>query len=183
MTAAIPTTEPAKIAAGDRVQWTKSLADYPAGTWTLTYYLRNAAGKIDITAGSSGTDHAVDVAAATTKGWTAGHYDGQGVVTSGTDRTLVWQGRIEVLPNFALAGSYDNRTHARKTLEAIQAVIENRATLDQQEYTIGNRSLKRMPISDLIKLEQTYLGRVRSEELGQAAANGQAGGGMLVVRL
>lgn len=183
MTAAIATTEPAKITAGDRIEWQKTLADYPAGTWTLKYYFRNADGKIDITAGASGTDHLVDVAAATSKGWEAGKYDGQGIVSSGTDRFTVWTGRIEVLPNFELAGSYDGRSHARKTLEAIEAVIENRATLDQQEYTIGNRNLKRTPLEDLIKLRETYRGLVRAEEQGQAAANGQGSGGRIVMRL
>lgn len=183
MTAAIATIEPAQIVAGDRVQWQKTLADYLAGTWTLKYYFRNAAGKIDITAGSSGTDHLVDVSAATSKTWGAGDYDGQGIVSSGTDRFTVWTGRIEVLPNFELAGSYDGRSHARKTLEAIEAVIEGRASLDQQEYTIGNRSLKRTPMADLIGLCDKYRGLVHAEEQGAAAAHGQGSGGRIVTRL
>ena len=34
--ASTPTTEPAAITAGDSFTWQKTLADYPAGTWTLT---------------------------------------------------------------------------------------------------------------------------------------------------
>jgi hypothetical protein len=30
-------TEPSEIVAGDAVKWKKSLADYPAGEWTLNY--------------------------------------------------------------------------------------------------------------------------------------------------
>lgn len=168
----IATIEPASITAGDRVQWQKTLADYPAGTWTLNYYFRNASGKIDITAGTSGTDHLVDVAAATSKGWGAGQYDGQGIVSDGTSRFTVWTGRLTVLPNFALAGSHDGRSHARRVLEAIEAVIENRASLDQQEYTIGNRSLKRIPVGDLLVLRDRYRADVASEAAAERIANG-----------
>ena len=63
--ASIPTTEPETITAGDSLTWKRTLADYPAGTWTLKYRLINADGKIDITATASGTDHLVSVEPAT----------------------------------------------------------------------------------------------------------------------
>ena len=72
--ASTPTTEPAAITAGDSFTWQKTLADYPAGTWTLKYRFINAAGKIDITATASGTDHLVSVTPTTSAAYTAGDY-------------------------------------------------------------------------------------------------------------
>jgi hypothetical protein len=58
MTAPVPTTEPASVVAGDTLTWKRTLADYPAGTWTLKYRLINSAGKFDITATAERTDAA-----------------------------------------------------------------------------------------------------------------------------
>ena len=69
--ASIPTTEPETITAGDSLTWKRTLADYPAGTWTLKYRLINADGKIDLTATASGTDHLVSVAPDTSAVYTA----------------------------------------------------------------------------------------------------------------
>lgn len=174
MTATVPTVEPASIVAGDRIQWKKTLSDYPAGTWTLVYYFLNASGKFSITAGTDGTDHSVDVAAATSKAYAAGKYDGQGRVTSGTDIYVVWRGRIEVLANFELAGSRDERTHARKMLEAIEAELEGRATAAQTsmlEYTIGSRNYRRDP-KILLEWRDRYSVEVAAEDVAAAIANG-----------
>jgi hypothetical protein len=44
----------------------------------------------------------------------------------------------------AQVDGYDGRDHVRRVLDAIEAVIENRATIDQQHYQINNRSLTRI---------------------------------------
>jgi len=44
MAATIPSDEPARLRAGDTWKWTRTLGDYPAGTWTLKYRFKNAAG-------------------------------------------------------------------------------------------------------------------------------------------
>ena len=99
---------------------------------------------------------------------------------SGGDR---WQrGTLEVLPRYDQAANLDDRSHARKVLEAIEAVIEGRATKDQEEYTIGSRTLKRTPVKELLELRDKYRGEVHAEELAENARNGKQGG-KLVVRL
>ena len=57
-------------------------------------------------------------------------------------------------------------------LEAIQAVIESRATKDQEEYTIAGRSLKRTPLPELIKLLNFYETRVAGEQAAENLAKG-----------
>jgi len=63
-------------------------------------------------------------------------------------------------------------THARRVLTAIEAVIEGRASKDQEEYTIGTRSLKRTPIKDLLVLRDAYKAEVAHEDAQYRLAQG-----------
>ena len=185
MTAEIPTTEPKSVTAGDTVQWNKdSLSDYLASAgWTLTYALRNAAGKIDITASANGGGYSVSVAAATTADWVAGQYSWQAYVTKAAERFKVGSGTIEVLPNFATENSFDDRSHAKTVLDAIEAVIESRASVDQESYSIMGRSLKRTPMADLLKLRDKYKALYLMEQNAENAKNGKPGKNRILARL
>lgn len=162
--------------AGDTLDFETSVPDYPASDgWTLKYRLapRAAGTAIDITASASGSDYIVQVAASTTISWAAGFYTWTAFVEKSAERYTVGRGQLEIRPaSSTLAAAYDGRSHARKALDAIEAVIENRASLDQQEYAINGRSLKRMPIEQLLKLRQIYRAEVAGEE---AAARLEAG--------
>ena len=186
MTAAIiPTTEPQQLRAGLTWVWTKTVPDYPATAWTLTYWCKQAAtsgAKFSIVATASGSDYSVSVAAATTAGYTADTYTWVAVVTSGSEAYEVDRGTFEILAKYNADAALDDRSHARKVLEAIEAVIESRATVDQQEYTIGMRSLKRMTVEELMMFRDKYRAEVYAETAAERAANGQRTG-RLVVRL
>jgi len=185
MTATVPTTEPLQHRAGITWQWTRDLADYPASTWTLTYWFKQLAAsgaKFSIAASDDGDRYAVTVAAATTGAYTAGDYSWVAVVTSGSEVHEVDQGTLTILPKYNADAALDDRSHARVVLAAIEAVIANRATLDQQEYTIGSRSLKRMTVDELMTFRDKYRAEVYAEEQGEAARNGQSTG-RVVVRL
>lgn len=183
----IPTNEPLELRAGDTWQWRREdLADYPAPTWVLTYRFVNASGAFEVVAAPDGSAHAVTVAASTTAGRTAGTYAWAAQVVNGSEKHTVDQGTLKVLPNLfagTAAAAADLRTHARKVLEAIEAVIEGRATLDQQEYTIGGRSLKRTPIADLLKLRNFYKAELEGELAAERLANGLGIGRKIQVRL
>lgn len=190
MTFTVPTNEPDQLRAGDSWQWDRQdLTDYPATSWTLKYAFKNAAAHIEATASADGSNYSVRITAVTTLAYTAGKYHWVAYVETGAgasiERHQVDEGWLEVLPAFAQASpaALDDRTHARKTLEAIEAVIESRATVDQMKYTIGSRSLDRMPIADLLKFRDYYRAQVRSETLANDAANGKTGGHALVMRL
>jgi hypothetical protein len=64
----------------------------------------------------------------------------------------------------AISGEYDGRSDNQKALDAIEAVLARRATLDQQRYTINNRELWRTPIIELIKLRSFYAAAVAREK-------------------
>lgn len=164
----IPTTEPAAVIAGDTIKWTKSLTDFPASTYTLSYVLHLesavAATPIIFNATAAGDDHAVTVAAATSALWAAGDYVWTSYATAGSERYTVDAGRVTVKRNPAsIAAGTDLRSHSKIVLDAIEGVLEGRASKDQEEYRIGDRMLKRTPIKDLIELRSLYLSLYRQE--------------------
>lgn len=186
MTAEIPTNEPSLVTAGDTIQWARQdLSDYlPADGWALSYVLINSAAKITIAATTSGTGYAVTVSAATSAAYTAGVYSWQAYVTnSGTSqRVKVDSGHIEILPNFAALSTYDARTHAKKVLDAIEAVIEGRASVDQESYAIMGRQLRRTPMADLLKLRDRYRTLYLAEVNAENAKNGKGRKNRIKVR-
>lgn len=179
----IQTKEPASIVAGDTAKWKKSLSDYPAGTWTLHYSLINSSNKYSIVATADGTDHSVTIPAATSAGYAAGVYRVFGYVTNGTERATVYEADIEIKPDLATLTTFDSRTHVKKTLDAIEAVIEKRATSDQQKYTIQGRSLERTPMPDLIALRDKYQALYLSEKKADDLKKGIGGKNNIYVRI
>ena len=185
MTQNIPSSEPLSVTAGDTLVWTKTLADFPASAgWVLRYRLINATAKIDITATANGDDHAISVAAAVSATWAAGDYTWTSYVTKGTDRYTLTFGSILVKPDLAAqAAGFDTRSHAAKTLDAIEAVIEGRASQAHLEYEIAGRRMKFIAVPELLVLRDRYRAEVRAEEDATRVAQGLASRNRLLVRL
>jgi len=165
-----PTREPIELVIGDRWAWKRTDlgADYPPASYALSYSMRlegTGATEIGINASESGSDYLVEVASVTTAGYTAGRYRWQAYITRSSDseRVMVGSGIVEVKVNRD-ASTADPRSHYRIVLDAIRAVIEGRATKDQEEYSIGSRSLKRTPLKELREMEGYYAAKVRAEE-------------------
>ena len=167
------TTEPTAITAGDTVSWTKSLADYPAnGGWSLSYTIINATNKYTVNATASGADFLVSVTAATTAGWAAGDYSWQSRVTKGAEAYTVDIGDITIKPSFESKATLDNRSHAQKTLDAIEDTIAGRATSATAEYEIAGRKLKYISFAEMLKLRDFYKATVLQEKAAQNLAKG-----------
>lgn len=187
MTQSILSREPDVITAGDTVKFHPgrvSLSDFPIATWTLTYRI---VGNDDATATVDATDSDGNYLTTFTKAETAklaaGDYELIGTITDGTERFTVYTGKIKVVGNFSAAdGATDTRSHARKTLEAVKAVLESRATKDQESYTINGRSLNRTPIADLILLRNDYQALVNREEQAERIAKGLGHKGNIFTR-
>lgn len=175
------------ITAGDTLDFTTSVPDYPASDgWTLKYRLspRASGTAIDLTASANGDDYDVTASATTSAGWAAGFYTWSAFVEKAGERYTVDRGQLEIrAASSTLAAGYDGRTHAQTVLDAIEAVLENRATLDQESYAINGRSLKRMPIADLLKLRQVYRAEVQGEEAASKLAAGLGTARKVQVRL
>lgn len=176
-----PQTEPKELIVADRWAWKRTDlgADYAPASYTLSYSCRlegAAQQTFSITASASGSDYLVEVSSTTTKNYTVGRYHWQAYITRNSDseRVMIDYGTWELKPN-RVTSYADPRSHARKVLDAIEAVIEGRATKDQESYTIGDRSLSRTPIPELLQLRKEYQAEVRVENLKEAARNGKAG--------
>ncbi len=160
-----------RLTAGVTFDHTVTLTAYPAPSWTLTLILRGPQA-IDLIATADGASHRFQVDAATTADWLAGRYWFTLRATRGAEVVQVDEGDLRIVPDLAaLTDTFDGRTHAERVLEAIEAVIEGRATIDQQSYQINNRQLSRTPIPDLLMLRGKYREEVRQQ---QQAARGQS---------
>jgi hypothetical protein len=174
--ATIPTTEPAAARAGDTWQWARAIADYPAPDWTLTYTLWSASAVLAITATQSGTAHAVSVAPTVTATYSAGPYEWVARVSDGTDVHTIATGRLTILP--AVGTAMDTRSHARRMLDAINAMLEGRATggdLDVIKTSIGDRATE-TDLPTLLTMRRQYAAAVQAEDDALAAARGERRG-------
>lgn len=172
----VPITEPLVVTAGDLVTWKRSLPDYPANDgWVLSYALTKSSVRITFSASASGADHLVSVTASTSAGWTAGAYLMQGYVTKAatSERYRVFEANIEILTNLAAASSgYDGRSHAKKCLDAIEAVLESRATKAIQSWSGLEQSFSLIPTADLLTMRDKYRVEYQAEQAASNIARG-----------
>lgn len=164
---------PAELVAGDTWSWSRSFGDYPAPTWTATVYFESAAATFSATASASGTDHEFSIDSATTGAKPAGRYRWSVRVTDGTTVATVESGWVEVRTNPAAAGTSDPRSWARRTLDALNAFLEGKASNAQQAVTLNGRSLSTYSLTELREWQQTLEARVRTEEGGTASRRGR----------
>ncbi|RKR02600.1 hypothetical protein C7446_2318 [Kushneria sinocarnis] len=147
---------PDSITAGTTLSLPITLTAYPADDWSLTLILRGA-GSIDLSATPDGNTHRFAADASTTSEWPAGNYWYSLRASRGADVHEIDSGTLTVRPDIANRHEgYDGRVHAERVLEAIEAVIEGRATKDQDSYRINNRELRRTSIDQLLKLRHRY---------------------------
>jgi hypothetical protein len=161
----IPTVEPSSFRAGETVQWTKIVADYPnTDGYSLVYRFGGPSEFSNVTAtNESDGSYSVEIAAATTTvlnpgtyRWTAHAETGSGV---SIERYPVADGQFTVLSKLGAAVV----SHAAKTLAVIEAALENRLTADRESYTIGNRQITKIPLKDLYSMRAMYRAEVARE--------------------
>lgn len=150
---------PAKIKAGLTFSIGPISTAYAAPEWSLSLKLRGPQA-IDV---EGNADAILRAEATATAEWVAGLY-AYSIRATDTIGTVVEieAGQVTIEPDLAALGpGHDSRDHVRRTLEAIEAVIERRATLDQEKYKINNRELWRTPVADLLRLRDRYKAELR----------------------
>lgn len=81
-------------------------------------------------------------------------------------------GSFTVRADLATAeGEVDLRTPDEIALDNINAVLAGRAKVDQQRYRINNRELYRESMTELLRLQRYYAGRVRAAKLKAMKVN------------
>jgi len=168
----MPRIVPSEIKAGLSFDLTVDACRYPAPEWDVLLLLRGP-GTINLVSIDAGTQHRLVATAAVAAAWPPGEYAYSLRATNGADVVELEAGAVPIRADLAAAvPGVDQRVHARKVLAAIEAVIEGRATLDQERYRIGERELHRTPIADLLKLRSHYRAELARET---AAAQGYSG--------
>lgn len=172
---------PAQIVQGTSVVFIKCLEDFTPDLFTLSYHLRGAA-QLDVDATDNGDgNYLVQFVASTgvdpdIAPLPAGQYFYQAYATdvsNSSDRRFVESGRVEVLVDLStVTTSFDGRSNAEIMVAAIDAVMQKKATRDQQSYTIGQRTLVRIPPDQLLKWRDYYTGILRSEIMKKRIAAG-----------
>jgi hypothetical protein len=182
---ATPTKEPESLRVGDTWTWRRDdLSDYPASTWTLTYYFRNASAHFDVIATADGDAFAVTVAKATTAARTAGIYGWLATVSDGTSRFEVDGGQVTLLPDYGLAAALDDRSFAAKLLAAVEAELTSQGSSGQLGLVtaaLDNRSLTR-DHRGLITLRSQLVSDVQREQAVAATKRDGVNRNRLMVR-
>ena len=180
---------PAIIYAGDTVKWNEpATADYSSTTgWSSAFALRHATGNdalnISGVADGSGGWNFTITAVQSAALHANGHW-WQLTVTKAAERFTLGTGELSVLANIPASGNtYDGRSQAELDLAAVQAAM--RAIISGgavAEYSIGNRSLKKMSMPDLVALESKLKADVTREKRRARLAAGLDSGRAVFVR-
>lgn len=169
------TQMPARFDAGTTLTYTRTLPDTPANDgWALVVYL-NGKSAANATAVASGADFVVTFTAAATAPLLSGLYQ---FTERATKAGVVKDspiGTVFIGPNLATAAAGALQSRDEKMLEMIDAAIEGRMVAGIDEYQIGTRLVKKIPIAELMKMRDVVARRV------EAAKNpGKAGRTILI---
>tara|TARA_Y100001949_G_scaffold53965_1_gene45407 strand:+ start:56 stop:649 length:594 start_codon:yes stop_codon:yes gene_type:complete len=171
-----PESEPLSFYAGTTVKWKRTdLADFPAPTWTLNYFLQKDGTKIDFTSSQDGStaNHSVSLAHATTSSYTVGIYHWIVEARSSSEVYVVDSGVMEIKTDFAEQTSgYDDRSVAKKMVDAYEALFANQITnktIEQMSYSIAGRSISKLTAGQIreeyYRWKQIYQSELDNERI------------------
>lgn len=179
--------EPNEITAGDTVRWKRDLTeainainDSDVLTWSVAYYItgptvRTFSGSaLDLNAPKT---FYMAVPSTESITWQTGIHRLEGFFSvAGTERRKFYSGALNVLVNpvDSVAGS-EVRSHAKICLDAVEEVIEARASRPEQQYQIEGigRQFVYKTDSELMKLRDYYLAEYQQELAADAIRRGE----------
>jgi len=179
-----PSQEPHELVSGDRWTWQRpDLANtYDPSEYSLTYEFHCDSGgggshAFTLTATETSDNYYIEIPSATTANYNAHFYKWYAFITrtSDSERIAVDNGSTKIIDNFADTNA-DQRSHAKKVLDKIEAVIEGRATRKEASYSIAGRSLSLTPITELLQLRATYRALYMNEVYRDRVKNGKPTG-------
>ena len=153
--------EPSKIRAGTTVKWERTENQYADG-FTGEYRLSGSVGPtIEIEATNTDGVFAVDEKPDVTELWAAGFYSWLFIVTDETDTFEVASGTIEIV---ALDSTGDALGDAKTYLEQAETELAARSSGKASSYSIKDRSLTRMSVTELLNAISYWRRRVTELE-------------------
>ena len=184
-----PTNVPNDLYVGDNWLWKRDLTDYPIADYTLTYSFRllsSTTREIALTSSviteSDTSVYTIDVPSSTTIGYTKGGYNYQEYITNASSERLVLNNGLTTVKSNLDADTGDPRSHNRIVFDALEATLENRASIDQMSMSIAGRSLSRMSPEELNKWYSQYKHLVINEDKVSRRDKGEATGNQVKVK-
>lgn len=182
-----PTTEPNELQLGDFWAWKRTdlSTDYPTASYSLSYEFNLIDGatvsNFTLTATELNNDYIIE--STNTTSYAKGEYNWIAYITRSSDtaRIKIGEGFTEVQDNYATTTA-SVRSHAKKVLDAIEAVIENRATMDQSSMSIAGRSLSRLTVDELMLFRDRYKTEYLKEVKKARIKNNKDSGNAIKVR-
>ena len=183
-----PTTEPELLVIGDRWVWKRTDigTDYAPSSYALSYNARllgTGSTTFSITASESGTEYIIEVASSTTSSRTVGVYAWNMYITRSSDseRIALDSGKFELKDNLATS-SADQRTHAAKMVDYLEATQESLAQKLTSSYSITDRS-NTLRSMDEVSVQLNYYRTVYNREsMKDRAKSGRRTGQNILVR-
>lgn len=174
MVAETDVAPPAELVAGDVWRWWPAgLGGFPAADgWALEYVFSGPGPAVTVAGVEVGGAWRVEVAGAASAAWLPGRYRWTvRVVADNGDRLTLASGRVEVVPDPATLADADPATWWERVKAACEAAVLGKASADQQEMTIAGRTLKRIPLPELVALH-----REAERRVAELRARERAGG-------
>lgn len=173
---------PDSITKGVTNEWTVDAPQYPASDgWIIEYTILNSQEQHSFSSTNVEGRHSIIVDATASGGYGVGEYFYQAVAKKDAALYLVETGYLMVKPGFKdLASGFDARPHCKKVLDAIEALLEGKATKDQARYIIGSRRLDRYTFEELIVFRDKYRAEWKSWLKAEKLKQGMGGRNVLV---
>lgn len=163
------------ITAGDTLDFVTTAPSHPASEgWQLVYRLvpRGTGTPLTVTSVPDGDAHRLQAGASVTAAWAAGAYSWVAYAMRSGERYTLAQGAVQVLPDPATVTTLDNRSTARRALDAVEAYLADPNNLGAASYEIAGRSLSRYPLEQLWAHRDRLRVEVAREESAARAAAG-----------
>lgn len=136
----------------------------PSDGWTLNLVMKGTSTISLVAHLDSNGNWEFKSIASVTANWSPGKYNYVLYVSLADDQHTVKSGTVEIVQRADLAPEGDQRTWAEKALEAVEAVIEGKASRDQASYSIKGRSVSRYTFVDLMSLREELKRVIREEK-------------------
>lgn len=183
-----PEGEPTIVTVGDFIQWKRSdlVDDYPPSLYTATYIARitgGGANEITLQGTDETTHYLFSVSSAVSADFVPGYYHWQLEIVRNSDseRIVVDTGTFTANVDLDINAS-DPRTHAEIMVDKIESILTGRADSDVANYSIKDRSLTKLSISELLQWRDYYKLELRKEKTAQLIAKGETTGVTVKVR-
>ena len=157
-------------------------------SYTLTWYARTntSATGASIVGVAEADGWRITVPSSTTTNFLAGLWTWQAIATNGSLQHTAGRGQFTAKATLEYSGTatkFDDRSRAEIDLEKVEAAIRTLAEGGVvQEYAIGNRSLKRYKMSELLQLRDALKAEVDRERRSEKVRQGLGNPGIARVR-